>query len=121
MVLWDTPNTKQYISMEWCLTNVSFVALREIEGAKHIYIVSARHSYHYLSSIVMVLWYMREYEMVPVNGIMLKKGQFMVKIESEKHIYIIPAKHSYHYLSSIQSIVMVLWDILCTKCHQSMA
>ena len=53
-----------------------------------------------------------EYEVVPVNGIMVKKsksfvtlgkGQFKVKVklEGKKHIYILPAKHSYHYLSSI--------------------
>ena len=42
---------------------------------KNIYIIQAKHSCHYLSSIVIVLWDIiyAEYEVIPVNGIMLKK------------------------------------------------
>ena len=35
-----------------------FMVKVKIEGEKHIYIIPAKHSYHYLSLIAMVLRYM---------------------------------------------------------------
>ena len=109
--------------MAYCCKNLLFVILGKgqfkvkvkIEGEKHIYIIPAKHSYHYLSSIVIGLWDMSVWSGTHQwhkSFVTLEKGQFMVKvkIEDEKHIYVIPAKHSYHYLSSIG-----LWDMSGTK------
>ena len=88
-----------------------FKVMVKIEGEKPIYIIPAKHSYHYLSSIIMVLRDMLSKKWYPSMAyccknlcfVILGKGQFKikVKIEGAKHIYIITAKHSYQYLSSI--------------------
>ena len=64
-------------------------------------IIPDNHSYHDLSSIVMVPWDVRSMKRYPVNQIIYKKsksfvtlgkGQYKVKIKikGEKSIYIIP-------------------------------
>ena len=85
------------------LKKLSFVTLGKdqfkvnvkVKDEKHICIIPDKHSYHDLSSIVMVLWDMPTTK-VPVNKMMLT-NKVKVKIEGEKPIYIIyniPAKHS---------------------------
>ena len=66
-----------------------------VEDKKHIYAIPNKHSYHDLSSIVMVLWNMlSSMKVVTVNDIMLKNLSLLwpwekVKNYGKKHIYII--------------------------------
>ena len=63
MVLRDMLSTKWYLSMAYCCKNLSFAILGKgqftvkvkIEGEKHSYIITAKHSYQYLSLIMINL------------------------------------------------------------------
>ena len=86
----------------------------KIEGEKPIYIIPAKHFYPMSKFSCNGSKRYAEYEVVPVNGILLSfvilaKGQFKIKVktENEKHIYIIPAKYSCQYLSSIVVTVVL--------------
>ena len=63
MALWNMPSTKlsthQWDEVDFFYSFVTLGKIQlkvKIEVEKHIYIIPAKHSYHYLSSIVMVQW-----------------------------------------------------------------
>ena len=78
---------------------------------KVIYSIQAEHSYHYQSSIAMVLWdrlstkwYASMEWCWKKSFVTLWKAQFKVKVKFEGDgtcIYIIPAKHSYQYIRKL--------------------